>query len=261
MWIAYVVTSEDRIVDGSFEKFLNSVTLQEEDLRIVVGLRGCSLPEKLSKKVTLSIALPLQTSLSKARNELIYAYPYGPNDLVCFPDDDCWYPKGLLEKIEGYVSSADFILGVIDTGQKELPPPRDSWQSVSVKLDVALKHSASAALFVSGNKMKDFKFDQRLGLGAKVGSAEDLDLVLFLIRESAVGFYFDDLRVFHPYKPQRDGEYFEGSIAALSKYFGKIPLARYSAFRRLIKGLLLAVAGKLPLRQVVNGFSFFRGNW
>jgi len=261
MWIAYVVTSEDRISDGTFQKFLESITNQSEPVRIVLGLRGCSLPLELSSHIWKSVNLPLKISLSKARNELLSAYR--PNDLdwVCFPDDDCWYPEGLLPRVKTMSSKMDFMLGVIDTGQKTFPEIPSPQLPLKIDLQVALRHTASAALFVAGKMMQDFTFDERLGLGAKVGSAEDLDLALNLIVRGCQGSYSTDIRVLHPYKPQRVNEYFEGSVAVLSKYFGKIPHARFSATRRIINGFVMSFGGRLPFAQAWRSLSFVTKEW
>lgn len=261
MWIAYVVTSEDRILDGSFEKLMNSVADQSVSTRIIVGLRDCALPLKFSSSVEATVALPFRTSLSQARNALIASHPPVEDEWVCFPDDDCWYPPGLLNKVEEARECQDFLLGVIDTGQKRFAEGGSKLSSAHINLQVALRRTASAALFVSGKKMNEFTFDERLGLGSVVGSAEDLDLVLFLLRQGSSGLFNSGIRVRHPFKPQRDGEYFEGSIAVLSKYYGQIPLARYSATRRAIKGLAFGLVGKLPQKQALKGFLYLLKKW
>jgi len=261
MWTAYVVTSADRIFDGSFKKFLESILEQSVGVRVIVGLRGCDLPVELVSKVHATVHLPFKTSLSKARNELLAAYPCAKKEWVCFPDDDCWYPEGLLNEIDAAKNSFDFCLGVIDTGHKVLPSRQGLENGSEVNLQLALRVTASAALFVSGESIQQFRFDERLGLGAKVGSAEDLDLVLTLLRQGNKGIFTQDLRVCHPHKPQRAGEYFEGSIAALSKFYGFIPMARYSALRRTIKGLILATLGKLQVKQALRGVSYLIKKW
>jgi hypothetical protein len=261
MWIAYVVTSQDRLLDGSFEKFVNSIQSQFKSVRIVAGLRDCALPDQLRSAIHLEISLPLKISLSKARNALLDAYAPTENDWVCFPDDDCWYPSNLLSTVVRQAHEKDFILGVIDTGKKNLPSLPNPEPLGTMNLQDALKHTASAALFIDGKSFRNFRFDERLGLGAKVGSAEDLDLVLFLLQQGCQGVYSTDIRVLHPYKPQRETEYFEGSIAVLSKYFGKIPFCRYSAGRRMAKGILLVLKRKLPVSQLLKGISYASKKW
>lgn len=261
MWIAYVVTSQDRILDGSFQKFVESIKGQSESVKIVLGLRDCSLPPELAPQIWQTVRLPFRISLSKARNELLSIYRPAEADWVCFPDDDCWYPDELLSRVRSMSDNLDFMLGVIDTGQKTFPEIPSAMSPATVDLQVALKHTASAALFISGKKMNDFVFDERLGLGANVGSAEDLDLVLYLIVMGCQGNYSTDIRVLHPYKPQRVSEYFEGSVAVLSKYFGRIPLARFSAARRIIRGFIMAFGGRLPFAQAWRSLEFVTKKW
>jgi hypothetical protein len=261
MWTAYVVTSQDRINDKSLEKFLQSILKEDNQVDIVLGLRDCFLPDSVKDKITSAVSLPFRVSLAKARNELLSAHPPSDENWVCFPDDDCWYPNNLLAEVESASKGNDFVLGVIDTGEKNYDLEQLSKQPTHITLQVALKQTASAALFISGRSLRDFRFDERLGLGAKVGSAEDLDLVLNLLHKQCRGVFTSSLRVGHPYKPQRKGEYFEGSIAVLSKYFGKLPRARYSAVRRLINGLLLVARGKVQMKQIARGLKYVLGVW
>ena len=256
-----MITSKDRINDGSFEKLIASINLQSRPIKIIIGLRDCSIPIEISDKVSATIMLPLKISLSAARNQVIASHPPQIDDWVCFPDDDCWYPEDLLSRVESAAKGMDYVLGVIDTGQKDFKQQPGSTGMAHIGLQNALKNSASAALFIKGSKFGRFLFDERLGLGAEVGSAEDLDLVLHLINTKCVGGFSTDIRVSHPYKPQRDNEYFEGSIAALSKFFGKIQWARLSAFRRVVKGLALASIGRLPIGQAWRGVRYFVNKW
>jgi len=139
---------------------------------------------------------------------LLACRPPVAHEWICFPDDDCWFPDDLLSLVSSCSKNLDYILGVIDTGHRSFPNNDGSGIPVEIGLQVALQNTASAALFISGECVNNFTFDERLGLGAKVGSAEDLDLVLHLIQGGFLGGYSTNVRVGHPYKPQRDREYF-----------------------------------------------------
>lgn len=261
MLLAYVVTSADRISDGSLHRFLQSANNQDTPIKIYLGLRGCELSGDLSKLVSGTKSLPSKISISRARNELINCFPPATDSWVCFPDDDCWYPEQLLKLAMEFFPDVDLVLGAVDTGSegKRLEPFRSP--VFQINLQTALSQTASAALFVSGSTFGNFKFDERLGLGAQVGSAEDLDLVLHVLSIGKRGVFSPGIRVHHPFKPARKLEYFEGSIAALSKYFKKIKFSKYSALRRLIKGCLLVLFRKLPFSQLKKGWSYFWEKW
>jgi len=261
MWIAYVVTSQDRLEDGSFNKLIKSLESQSCPVRIIVGLRGCALPPEYAGKIHSSITLPFRISLSSARNRLLAHEPSNLGDWICFPDDDCWYPKDLLLKVNSELKNFDFLVGVIDTGQKKIHKFFKSEPYVKIGLQEALKHTASAALFLDAEAMRGFVFDERLGLGAQVGSAEDLDLTLYLLSKGSRGLFSKDILVKHPFKPNRERDYFEGSIAALSKYYRSIRFARFSAFRRTIKGILLFASGKLSSSQLKRTFFYLLNRW
>jgi len=124
--------------------------------------------------------------------------------IVGFPDDDCVYLPGLLERV-GALFADDRALQVV-TGpaaspagglgsgrwRREAGPitPANAWTSV-IEFNLFLRRGTALAL---GG------FDERLGAGTPFGSAEGNDLVLRAVSARHKAIYDPDLRVAHPDK-------------------------------------------------------------
>ena len=125
-------------------------------------------------------------------------------DVVGFPDDDCLYPAGLLDRV-----AADFAA---DPGLAVLTGPAASpagglgsgrWRAEAGAIDAAnvwtsviefnLFLRREVALAMGG-------FDERLGPGTPYGSAEGNDLVLRAIRAGHAARYEPGQLVVHPDK-------------------------------------------------------------
>ena len=125
-------------------------------------------------------------------------------DIVAFPDDDCLYPEGVLDRVAA-AFAADPALAVL-TGPaaspsgglgsgrwRQDPGPitaANVWTSV-IEFNLFLRREVALAL---GG------FDDRLGPGTQRGSAEGNDLVMRAIRAGYRADYDPGLRIVHPDK-------------------------------------------------------------
>jgi len=217
---------------------------------ICVGIRGGTLHD-LPLTFDKVLELPLKISLSEARNRLMKQFPITGSEVVFFPDDDCWLGENTLSKVQRILENSDFAIGVVDTDGNE---NSEIIGGANIDLSVALEVSASAAIFCKSKSLEQFRFDERLGLGAQIGSAEDLDLVLYLLSQGAQGVFDESIRIGHP-KKSRGMEYFPGSIAVLRKYSGVWPRTWAYMIRRLAHGVVFAIQGKLPPKNLVSAFA------
>jgi glycosyltransferase involved in cell wall biosynthesis len=141
--------------------------------------------------------------LSRARN---LGLKYVSGDVLVFPDDDCWYPAGLLEQVASFFANnpeMDILTGrTTDVGGKTVlgrfgdkPLPLDR---------VSLwAHAPSATTFVRRENAQEAQvtwFDEDLGVGAGTawGAGEETDYLLQLWKRGALIYYDPDLMVFHP---------------------------------------------------------------
>jgi glycosyltransferase involved in cell wall biosynthesis len=128
-------------------------------------------------------------------------------EIVGFPDDDCLYPPGLLAQVER--AFADPSLAVL-TGPAASPEgglgsgrwraeggaitEENVWTSV-IEFNLWLRRPVALAL---GG------FDEGMGPGTPIGSAEGNDLVLRAVSAGHVARYEPTLRVIHPDKRLTD---------------------------------------------------------
>lgn len=125
-------------------------------------------------------------------------------DIVGFPDDDCLLPHGVLAQVAEAFAAEDGLAvltgpaaspeGGLGSGRwrEEAGPitPANVWTSV-IEFNLFLRRPAALAL---GG------FDERLGPGTPLGSAEGNDLVLRAIAAGHATRYDPALRIVHPDK-------------------------------------------------------------
>jgi glycosyltransferase involved in cell wall biosynthesis len=164
---------------------------------------SCS-SEGLSKESRTSIAVIYTRStsgLSRARNVGLRCIT---GDVVGFPDDDCWYPGGLMSKVARFFAAHPGWDGLTGRTIDEYGRPSvGRWSRTSgpvTRLNVWWRVN-SATIFLRRRVIESVgTFDESLGVGAGTPweSAEELDYVL---RALAAGFricYDPGLVIYHP---------------------------------------------------------------
>lgn len=124
-------------------------------------------------------------------------------DVIGFPDDDCWYPDGVLDRVAAFLEKGanwDGIIGhTVDAdGDRTLP-----WRDAAGPLTAALSWRRSvtyvyflrrAAVMAAGG------FDETLGPGAGTpwGAGDDNEFMLRVLQAGARVYFDPGLRVHHP---------------------------------------------------------------
>jgi hypothetical protein len=70
MWFLYTVTSEERVLDGSFSRLINSLP---PNAKVFVAYRG--FKPRNEGDFDGELYIPFRTSLSASRNALLSAFP------------------------------------------------------------------------------------------------------------------------------------------------------------------------------------------
>jgi glycosyltransferase involved in cell wall biosynthesis len=139
--------------------------------------------------------------LSRARNVGI---KFATGDVIAFPDDDCWYPSGLLSRVESLLEGHpdwDGVTGRSEDGQGSASAGRFDPKSGAVDLVNVWGRGISYTIFLRRRVVERVgEFDETLGVGAGTpyGSGEETD---YLIRAVRAGFtlqYSPTLVVYHP---------------------------------------------------------------
>ena len=191
------------------ENFLRSLSCQTyRDFELIVVDQNAddrveSLLDQYRNQFTI-LHLRCEPGLSRARNHGLQAIT---GDIVAFPDDDCWYPADVLEKVAQCF--ARYTMDIA-TGQSRDADNRHSQRMWPSRGSIAGKISIwrlaiSYTVFMRRDCVRRVgNFDDTLGVGAGTPwqSGEETD---YLLRALDCGFvirYFPDLKVFHPQKTQ-----------------------------------------------------------
>jgi glycosyltransferase involved in cell wall biosynthesis len=214
---------------------------QNENDRLKPILAGARVPYPI-------IHLRSETGLSRARNLGVAA---STGEIIAFPDDDCWYPDGLLARVVSYFRSDPSLDGL--TGRSEDGRGQASGGSFSrcqsrIDLQNVWKCGISYTIFLRSSVCSAVgPFDEQLGVGAQTrfGSGEESD---YLIRTVKLGLnirYLPDLIVFHPNpvlydRNHRDKafRYGVGMGRVLSKHRYTLSFNLYTVFRPFAGALL-----------------------
>jgi glycosyltransferase involved in cell wall biosynthesis len=161
-----------------------------DDVVVVLG-RHPSIP---------SLRLRSAPGLSRARN---VALPLLEADVVGFPDDDCLYPDGLLERVAGILDGRPGLDGV--TGQSADPHglPSGRWPTTGgpLGLETLWNRAISYTIFLRRPVLQGLHgFDVALGLGSGTPwhSGEEIELLVRALRAGARIDYDPTLVVIHP---------------------------------------------------------------
>lgn len=148
-----------------------------------------------------------EPGLSRARN---VGLPYITGEVVAFPDDDCWYPPELLDRVAVILAENQQIAGItgrlVDehgrsgTARFDKEPgllnQANAWQRV-----------ASITIFLRTQVVEAIgEFDENLGVGAGTGweGGEDIDYALRAVEAGFKVYYRPDIHVFHPSPPEHN---------------------------------------------------------
>jgi len=191
---------------GENRRLLESIAAQQyKDLEVIVADQNADdrLVPLLDSFQSLFPIVHLRSrkGLSRARN---HALAFAQGEIICFPDDDCWYPPNLLNEVDRLCRENPHIAGF--TGRCTDEEGRLSAGYASKRPGLLDRHNVwsrgvSATMFLRSSIFKKTGgFDEELGLGAYTPfqSGEETD---FLLRAIAHGFliqYLPSLVVLHP---------------------------------------------------------------
>jgi GT2 family glycosyltransferase len=213
------------------------------------------------------VHLQSEVGLSRARN---VGVAFATGDIIAFPDDDCWYPAGLLTRVVSELQSQVSVDGL--TGRSEDGRGRPSGGSFSrrkgpVDINNVWKTGISYTIFLRSSVCTAVGlFDEELGAGAhtRFGSGEESDC---LIRTVKLGFniqYLPDLVVYHANSIlydrndcQKAFRYGTGMGRVLSKHRYKLSYNLYKVLRP-IGGALLSLL-TLRARKAAYHLAIARG--
>lgn len=198
-------------------------------------------------------------SLSEARNRLLANLSTcDTNAIIAFPDDDCWYPDDLLDRVESFFKQTpevDVLCTAVYDPDRSLPYGK---RPLNLKKKLGMldlfRLPISVGIFVRFKALQKAgaHFDAALGAGTHIGSGEETELVHRLLKSNAQAYYDGSLLVYHPVEPLDDRDPFKAEN--YGRGFG------YLSFKLVIEGswsqlwFLLLILGRSLLGTVVYGW-------
>jgi glycosyltransferase involved in cell wall biosynthesis len=206
--------------------------------------------------------------LSKARNA---GLGVARGDIISFPDDDCWYPEDLLEKVADFFSKHPEFDGLtgrsVDlTGEDTVGIYIKEEGLVSLR-DVWRKAVAFSMFLTRESTRKAGGFDEGLGPGAGTiyQGAEDIQYLIGVLKAGCRVFYSPRIRVYHenplvgygPLVVERGYSYGSGHGRVLRREGYPMEAVAAALIRPLGGTILSLLTGRF--RKGLYHFAIFRG--
>jgi GT2 family glycosyltransferase len=246
------------VTDGSPDRrralslLLGSLNGDGDRPEVIVVFRG-DAPATNGAPGIHTLQAPADLDSSSARNlALRFARErglLGASRIVGFPDDDCVYPPGLITAVSDVMreTGAEVVCGAYALEPDSVDPLRFPARRIALTPRLVPPLCPMSATFFTGAVVKRVGLlDERFGLGAPFGAAEDTDYVVRAIEAGYEGLYAPDaIFVHHPYKAHRKAQYYEGSVAVLAKHARRVPRLAVSLAYRLTVGAGWVAAGRM----------------
>lgn len=171
---------------------------------IVVDQNPAGFLDDICKEYSTKLPLTQYTvafkGASKARN---FGVQKTSGDIVCFPDDDAEFLpdtiKTALSVMEG--SEAECIFGKVIS--------KDTGEDVVIKFQKEEKYLSltdfegafvEATMFAKTELLREFPYDEELGVGTIHGAEEAYDLVYRMLQANKRIYYTPKIKFYHPAK-------------------------------------------------------------
>jgi len=265
-----LVTTTDHLSDRKYElaRMINSVEIfrgsnskVETNLYLLIqrdsGLLCSSWIKnsRISERVSLSKAR--NTLLSKLKNEGLFLY----NTIVAFPDDDAWYPDGVLENIID-IFTEDEEIDFLFSQYSSCPNTNFSRTVKKPTLQTVISNASSNTIFIRGCVLEQLgEFDETLGVGTKSGGGEDTDFAIRAYYKSRSVYFINSPIIGHR-DASRDVvvNYYKGSLLAISKNLRLGFSIKIAFYRKLLVGIYWVMLGKMSATDYAKCVSMVSGN-
>jgi glycosyltransferase involved in cell wall biosynthesis len=253
--------NETMLIEDLIKKYSSFYTIHH----IKIKEKGLSLARNVGIKYLNSILKDNQTQ------EIILA----------FPDDDCEYPKTLLEDVvksfEALGNKYNILTGIsIDKKTLKISAGKFEERNCEINCNNFLRNAISFTIFIRQRGNIELLFDENLGAGSSFGSAEESDYLYRLLKLGFKAYYYPEkIKVYHPlkrsnFKDHNDRHrvfyYGKGLGALFKKHLIKggdiclIPQFLQLLFIRPIGGMLLGLL-KLNFDMFLYYKNILLGRW
>lgn len=243
---------------GSVQSFVNRNP--DAAVTLFVLLQRCDGEKLAAARAALPAwvrldAIADRVSLSKARNMLIgkAVQALAEDDILCFPDDDCWYPAGTLETVRAaFAGEGDLDFWFCRYGAE--PVSAAAFPARCPSLQDTISRASSNTIFVRGRIARGIGgFDEHLGVGATLMGGEDTDYAIRahyaarnrrFVDAPVVGHRDPDLKFRTAYYP--------GSLKAIARHGLRSAAGFAAASRKVAVGAWYVLSGRMPFRHYLG---------
>ncbi len=253
--------------EATFNRLIESIARSEAsgmDLRVHVLFQNCSAEVVAARLARLPVqsrlcVMPGRMSISGARNHLMAAAlaeaPFGEDDIVAFPDDDCWYPDGLLAQLKNAFHERSRLDLLLCRVSLEPDDASDVLKAMTpAKAATVVRLTMSNSLFVRGRLATALgAFDPALGLGTPARGGEDTDYGVRAFLAGRETVFVDRALVGHPVADRKAAiRYFRGATIVLARHARHKPALMREFLRKLLVGVYFVGQGRLSARDFLG---------
>lgn len=202
------------------------------------------------RPVAVAGRVPLSVARNMLLRRMIAEGCIGPDALVGFPDDDCWYPDGFLSQVVALFErdpALDFWFC-----RYASQPAQDSFaaaEPAGTYTGAIVRNASSNTIFLRGRVVTVIgEFDDALGIGTPLGGSEDVDYALRAHRVARKTAYRDAALVGHRDKSSSvRARYYKSSLIVLARHAHNG--AGREFLRKIAVGTYLVVRREMAIRD------------
>jgi glycosyltransferase involved in cell wall biosynthesis len=187
------------------EVFASIADQNRSDIEVIVvdqndDDRLIPMVEKLARNLPVLHVRLEEKSLSMARNAGLDS---ATGEIIAFPDDDCWYPSDLLNRVDSWFkTNARYAVLAVGALDDEGLSSGNRWLQDSCDISPlnAMRTTFASSLFISTARIDPIlRFDPKLPAG------EETDFILRLLATGLRGRFDRNLHIHHPRRDMLSG--------------------------------------------------------
>lgn len=203
--------------------FLSSVLRQHRnDIEVILVDQNADdrlvpVVEEIRERLTIRHLRTETRNVSAARNLGLDA---AQGEVIAFPDDDCWYPDDLLNRVaqwfQAFPQYSILAVGAIDD---EGVPSGNRWiqNSCEIRPWNSLRTTFCSSLFISALEQS-----RRVGFAPNISRGEETDFILRLLATGVRGRFDRSLYVRHPRRDMLSGTVSKERAASYGAGMGRL---------------------------------------
>ena len=187
------------------ELFLSIVDQNRRDVELIIADqneddRVLPFVEALPSRISVKHLRLREKNVSAARNA---GLAVSTGEIIAFPDDDCWYPAHLLNRVDAWFrENREYSVLAVGAVDADGVPSGNRW--IQNTCDISplnvMRTTFCSSLFVSDlARKRGVRFDPRLNRG------EETDFILRFLATGTRGLFDRGVYIYHPRRDMLSG--------------------------------------------------------